>query len=81
MIGGSQGQSQESAAIHASGAVAESLPWNLSLNRLLGLLDARPAGLSDKAARRRLAEYGPNDALAHGAVRCGGRFSIASPIR
>jgi P-type Mg2+ transporter len=49
---------------HESAAVVESLPWNLSLQELLGELDARPGGLSGKATRQRLAEYGPNDALA-----------------
>ena len=58
MIGERQGQPEERAA------VAESLPWNVSLPKLLGLLDASPGGLSDKAARKRVAKYGLNDALA-----------------
>ena len=43
----------------------DGLPWNLSLDGLLRELGAAPAGLSNKAAQRRLAEYGPNDALIH----------------
>jgi Mg2+-importing ATPase len=58
MIGERQGQPEERAA------VAESLPWNVSLPKLLGLLGASPGGLSDKAARKRVAKYGLNDALA-----------------
>lgn len=41
----------------------ESLPWNVPLDRLLGDLRATPDGLSSREARRRLAEYGPNDAM------------------
>ena len=40
-------------------------PWNLPLDKLLGELDAAPEGLSDHEAERRLAAYGPNDALVH----------------
>ena len=43
--------------------MVDSLPWNLSLDGLLRELGAAPAGLSNKEAQRRLAEYGPNDAL------------------
>ena len=43
----------------------ESLPWNLPLEALLRQLRATRDGLSDKEAQRRLAEYGPNDALIH----------------
>ena len=43
--------------------MVDGLPWNLSLHGLLGELDAAPAGLSNKAAKRRRTEYGPNDAL------------------
>jgi Mg2+-importing ATPase len=45
--------------------MAESLPWNLPLDGLLRHLRATPSGLSDGEARRRLAQYGPNDALIH----------------
>ena len=45
--------------------MVDGLPWNLSLDGLLRELGAAPAGLSNKAAQRRLAEYGPNDALIH----------------
>ena len=45
--------------------MAESLPWNLPLPRLLAELGATPEGLSAKEAARRLATYGPNDALIH----------------
>ncbi|HET9573556.1 MAG TPA: cation-transporting P-type ATPase, partial [Methyloceanibacter sp.] len=41
----------------------ESLPWNVPLDRLLDDLRATPDGLSSREARRRLAEYGPNDAM------------------
>ena len=44
--------------------MVDGLPWNLSLDGLLRDLGAAPAGLSNKAVERRLAEYGPNDALA-----------------
>ena len=45
--------------------MVDSPPWNLPLHGLLLALDATPGGLSDQAARQRLAECGPNDALAH----------------
>ncbi|HKB22258.1 MAG TPA: cation-transporting P-type ATPase, partial [Methyloceanibacter sp.] len=41
------------------------LPWNLPLDELLRRLHAKPGGLADRDANRRLAEYGPNDALMH----------------
>ncbi len=41
----------------------ESLPWNVPLDRLLSDLRATREGLSSREARRRLAEYGPNDAM------------------
>src|SRR5262249_42482535 len=41
------------------------LPWNLHLDELLRRLYAKPGGLADRDANRRLAEYGPNDALMH----------------
>src|SRR5262245_3236526 len=41
------------------------LPWNLPLDELLRRLYAKPGGLADRDANRRLAEYGPNDALMH----------------
>ena len=43
----------------------ESLPWNLPLEALLRQLRATRDGLSNQEAKRRLAEYGPNDALIH----------------
>jgi Mg2+-importing ATPase len=42
---------------------ARNLPWNIPLDPLLGDLRSTREGLSDREARRRLAEYGPNDAL------------------
>ena len=60
--------------------MAESLPWNLSLHGLLGLLDATPGGLSDKEAERRLAKSVRMTRSRNGAARCGGKFSIALPI-
>ena len=41
----------------------ESLPWNPPLEGLLRQLRATHDGLSNREAKRRLAEYGPNDAL------------------
>ena len=41
----------------------ESLPWNVPLDRLLQELRATRDGLSDEEADKRLAAYGPNDAL------------------
>ena len=41
----------------------EGLPWNVPLEGLLGDLGATRDGLSAREARRRLAEYGPNDAM------------------
>ncbi len=43
----------------------ESLPWNLPLEGLLHQLRATRDGLSNTEAKRRLVEYGPNDALIH----------------
>jgi len=45
--------------------MVDSLPWNLSLDELLRRLGAAPGGLSDQEFKRRLSEYGANDALAH----------------
>jgi Mg2+-importing ATPase len=45
--------------------MAETLPWNLPLPRLLAELGTTLSGLSGEDAARRLAKYGPNDALAH----------------
>ena len=45
--------------------MVETLPWNLPLPRLLAELGATRAGLSGEEVERRLAKYGPNDALAH----------------
>jgi magnesium-transporting ATPase (P-type) len=45
--------------------MAETLPWNLPLPRLLAELGTTRSGLSGEDAARRLAKYGPNDALAH----------------
>jgi P-type Mg2+ transporter len=44
---------------------AQTLPWNIPLDRLFGDFRSTRQGLSDREARRRLAEYGPNDALVH----------------
>ncbi len=44
-------------------ATAESLPWNVPLDDLLAALRTTREGLSDLQAKRRLARYGPNDAL------------------
>ena len=41
----------------------ETLPWNVPLDGLLGDLRATRDGLSSREATRRLAEYGPNDAM------------------
>src|SRR6516164_6924194 len=45
--------------------MAETLPWNLPLPQLLAELGAPRDGLSSEEVRRRLAKYGPNDALLH----------------
>ncbi|MGA7545153.1 MAG: magnesium-translocating P-type ATPase [Methyloceanibacter sp.] len=45
--------------------MVRSLPWNLPIQELLAELSATPAGLSDEEAKRRFAEFGPNDALIH----------------
>ena len=45
--------------------MAETLPWNLPLPQLLAELGAARDGLSSEEVRRRLAKYGPNDALLH----------------
>jgi Mg2+-importing ATPase len=45
------------------GTTLQSLPWNLPLHELLGEIAATPDGLSDKEAKRRLAVYGPNNAM------------------
>ena len=45
--------------------MVESLPWNLPLPRLLAELGSTPKGLSGREVARRLAKYGPNDALLH----------------
>ncbi len=42
---------------------AETLPWNVPLDRLLSELATTRDGLSDRQAARRLAQYGPNDAM------------------
>lgn len=43
--------------------MVQSLPWNLPLDGLLREIGATPDGLSEGEAKRRLAEYGPNDAM------------------
>ena len=45
--------------------MAETLPWNLPLPQLLAELGAARDGLSSEEVGRRLAKYGPNDALLH----------------
>jgi Mg2+-importing ATPase len=45
--------------------MVDSLPWNLSLDELLRRLGAAPGGLSDQEFKKRLSEYGANDAFAH----------------
>src|SRR6516165_8335667 len=45
--------------------MAETLPWNLPLPQLLAELGAARDGLSSEEVRRRLAKYGPTDALLH----------------
>jgi Mg2+-importing ATPase len=45
--------------------MADGLPWNLPLDGLLRQIHATPGGLSDREVKRRLAEYGANDALVH----------------
>ena len=45
--------------------MSETLPWNLPLPRLLAELGSTPEGLSAREVERRLAKYGPNDALLH----------------
>lgn len=45
--------------------MVETLPWNLPLPRLLAQLGATRSGLNGAEVDRRLARYGPNDALAH----------------
>ena len=49
----------------SSATTGDELPWNLPLDELLRRLNAKPGGLADRDAKRRLAEYGPNDALMH----------------
>jgi Cation transporter/ATPase, N-terminus len=60
--------------------MVETLPFNLPLPRLLAELGATRDGLSGEDVERRLAKYGPNDALAIAAGRCGVNFLIASLI-
>jgi magnesium-transporting ATPase (P-type) len=43
--------------------MTQSLPWNLPLGELLHNSVATPDGLSDQEAKRRLAVYGPNNAM------------------
>jgi len=43
--------------------MTQSLPWNLPLDGLLQETAATPDGLSDEEAKRRLAVYGPNNAM------------------
>ena len=43
--------------------MTQSLPWNLPLGELLHDTVATPDGLSDQEAKRRLAVYGPNNAM------------------
>src|SRR4029079_14129520 len=43
--------------------MTQSLPWNLPLGELLHNIVATPDGLSDQEAKRRLAVYGPNNAM------------------
>ena len=43
--------------------MTQSLPWNLPLGELLHNIAATPDGLSDQEAKRRLAVYGPNNAM------------------
>ena len=45
--------------------MSETLPWNLPLPRLLAELGSTLEGLSAREVERRLAKYGPNDALVH----------------
>ena len=45
--------------------MVESRIWNLPLEALLKELRATPGGLAQEVASQRLAEFGPNDALAH----------------
>ncbi len=45
--------------------MVENLPWNLPLPRLLAEIAATHSGLSNEEVERRLARYGPNDALTH----------------
>ena len=42
-----------------------SLPWNVPLDELLRELRSTREGLSERQAKRRLGQYGPNDALVH----------------
>ena len=49
----------------SSATTGDELPWNLNLDELLRRLNAKPGGLADRDAKRRLTEYGPNDALMH----------------
>jgi Mg2+-importing ATPase len=43
--------------------MTQSLPWNLPLDGLLREIGATPDGLSEAEAKRRLAVYGPNNAM------------------
>ena len=45
--------------------MSESLPWNLPLPQLLADLGTTTEGLSARKVKRRLAKFGPNDALIH----------------
>jgi P-type Mg2+ transporter len=45
--------------------MSESLPWNLPLPQLLADLGTTTEGLSAREVKRRLAKFGPNDALIH----------------
>ena len=45
--------------------MSETQPWNPPLPRLLAELGSTPEGLSAREVERRLAKYGPNDALLH----------------
>ena len=54
-----------SGVAHEPATMSETLPWNLPLPRLLAELGSTLEGLSAREVERRLAKYGPNDALLH----------------